>query len=808
MHGFLSDLSSAARTVVRNAGFSALVIGILALGIGANTAVFSVVSSVLLAPLPFPHAERMARIVTNYGSGEDASQVSVAPRYFHELRERSRLIQDIAAQRYHNMTVTGGDGAERVVGIGVSDGWMETVGQTPAIGRDFDAREQAAGRDSGVAIISHDLWQGRYRGREDVLGRSIELDERPFTIVGVMPARFRYPYEADLWLPMRFSRSLATPSTLNVPVRLKPGATLAQFQRELEAISAQLAETDPEFDDRRLASRPFSEEFDRDPDGSILALLVSVGLVLLIATVNVANLMLTRSSRRMREIAIRQTIGASRVRQIRQLFLEGLLLALVAAGLGFGLAWLLNDILTMLISNRLDEVVQEVQPDAGVLSAALGMAVFTAVLFALLPGLRATRISPAKTLRSGGRSAGPRAGATLRGLVVAQVALAMALMVGAAVVTQNLARLLNVDVGYDPAQITRISLGFPQPRFEDPERRASAVAAVVERVEAVPGVAGAGITTLHPVPYQSGNTIARVATDATDRSRNLPTVNVRLVTASYFEALGQNLLNGRLFTGRDSADSEARAVVNESLAERFWPDGGAVGSQLYQQTRQGERANTVMGVVSDIAEPHPEQPSSLYLPYSQATRLQSPDSWSTQTVTLVVRTAGDITGIIDNVRRAVLEVEPDFAVFDIEPMDRVLLQPLASQRMGTFVSIGFAAFALFMAVLGLYGVLTLNVQQRVPEFGIRMALGLGPAGLTRLVVNGGLRLVLVGLAVGTLLAVALGRSLGAFLQEVDANDPAVYVLVAAVLLAFGCLASLVPAMRARRLHPMDALRHE
>lgn len=808
MHALLSDLKFAARTVTRNAGFSSLVIVVLALGIGANTAVFSVVSSVLLAPLPFPHAERMARIHTTYGEVGDVSTVSVAPRYFHELRERSRLIQDIAAQRYRGTTITGGDAADRVVGIAVSDGWMETVGQTPVIGRNFDAREQAAGLDSGVVIISHGLWQERYGGRDDVLGRRIELDNDPYTIIGVMPWGFHYPYNSDLWLPMRFSPSVTRPSNLNVPVRLKPGATQAQFEQELETISAQLRESDPDFRDRALVSRPFSEEFQRDPDGSILALLVSVGFVLLIATVNVANLMLTRSSRRMREIAIRQTIGASRIRQVRQLFFEGLLLALIAALVGLGLTWFLNDALAMLISNRLDEVVQQVRPDVRVLAATLGVTVLTAVLFALVPGIRATRISPAETLQAGGRTWGLRAGTTLRGLVVVQVALAMALMMGAVIVTQNLARMVSIDVGYDPTRVTRMSLGFPQPRYEDPERRATAVAAVVERVSSVPGVAGAGITTLHPVPHESGNTIARVDTGGRSASGELRTVNVRLVTPSYFEALDQSLLDGRVFSGDETAQSEARAVINESLAERIWPEGGAVGDQIRMQTREGERSNSVIGVISDIAEPDQDLAATLYLPYSQATHLQSPDSWSTRSVTLVVRSAGAVSGLTTSVRRAIGEVDPELAVFDVKPMAEALREPLNAQRMGTLVSIGFAAFALFMALLGLYGVLALAVHQRIPEFGIRMALGLGPSGVIRLVMGGGLRLVVVGLVIGTALALALGRSLAALLTQAHAPDPLVYLLVGAVLFLAGCGASLLPAIRAARTDPVTALRYE
>lgn len=810
LNALRTDLLFGLRMITRHPGSSSLIVLILALGIGANTAVFSAVSSVLLAPLPFPDSERMVRVLSTYPDGSGTRTVSVAPRYFHEIRARSDLIEHTVAQRFRGMTVTSGDEPERIVGISVSDGWLETVGVDPILGRGFDAREEASGADAAVTVISHSLWQRRFAGDPEVVGRSIELDGRAHTVIGVMPRQFRFPYSSELWVPIRISETSLGPSNLNMPARLKPGVSPAQFQEELDAIAAQLRAEIPEIVNRGLTYITFQERFSRDPDNHVLALLVAVGFVLLIATVNVANLMLVRNTRRTREMAIRQALGAPRGRQVRQLLIEGLILAAAASVLGVSLASTSLELLHMLIPDHLIYVVQTIEMDAGVLAATAAVTLLATLLFALVPARRTTDLRAMEAVRVGTATGGIRTGSTLRGLVVVQVAMATILLAGAGLMLENLARLLSTDLGYDTRGLVKLELGLPRPRYEEPSARADAMARIEDSVANLPGVETAGLTSIHPLPRTSGNTLVRMIHPDAPADAEPFVSNVRMITPRYLETLGVTLLAGEVFDRHAGPDSPPRIVVNRSLAERFWPDGDAVGRPVRLVTStEGARDYTVIGVVSDIAEnDSAEHPESVYLPYGRGTYSQSPDSWSTAGVTLLVRARGEAASVVDSVRRAVWEVEPDMAIHDVMPIDQALREPLAGQRVGTMVFFGFGTFALLMAMLGTYGVIALSVRQRIPEFGIRMAMGLSPAGLVRFVVGDGMRLVLAGLVIGSATAYGLTVFIQRVVTEVDARDPSTFLLVALVLAAAGAAASLLPAIRARRIDPTQALRSE
>lgn len=802
-----NDFRYALRQLVKRPGFSLTVIATLALGIGANAAIFSAVSSVILAPLPFPESGRLVRIVGTTDVRGEQFQSGVFPQYFHELRERSQTLEAVTAQRFRNLTLAGGGDPERVVGIGITDGWARTVGVQPVLGRHFDAAEHAAGSEAGVAIITHALWQRRFNGAADVLGRALLLNGREYAVVGVMPPQFNFPYNTDLWLPLTVERAPGLPGDLNVAARVKPGVSVDQAVAELEAVGRRIAR-EADTDARRgLTARSFAAEFPRDPDNAIAALFGAVGFVLLLACVNVANLQLARAAGRTREVAVRATLGATQARQVRQLLAESLVLAVPAGLLGVGLAVLARDWLAMLVPPRLGEVVQNVQLDANVLFFAAGISLLTAVLFGLAPAWRLSRVAPADALRSGGRHASI-GGRLLRPLVVAQVGLAFLLLTGAGLMAENFARLTGAGPGYDPAGLYRVGLGLPEPVYDDPDRRASALAALLERVGALPGVSAAGATSLHPVPRTNANTGARLLFPGASPDGDIPVVNGRMVTPEYFRTTGIPLLRGRAFDDGDRADGQPVAVVSRAMAERFWPGKDAIGRRFRPGAGE-EPLHTVVGIVGDIVEPNFAPEGTLYRPYAQATRYQTPGLWSTSSVTLLVRTPAEAPGsLLEEIASAVWAVDRSITVFDAAPMEAVLAEPLEGQKIGTLMFLGFGAFGLLLAALGTYGVIALSVTQRRREFGIRLALGITPRGLKVLVVGQGLALVGTGLVLGLAIGLTLSPVAARFLPEVSPRDPAIVGAAVTVLLVAGLAACWMPARRGAHTNPMETLRDE
>lgn len=803
----VGDLGFGWRMLRRYPSFAATAILVLAMGIGANAAIFSAVSSVILAPLPFSDSDRLMRIVgTNEFNGE-IYQSGVFPRYYEELKRRATSFQAVAAQRYRNMTLTGAGEPERVVGIGVTDGWPEVVGVEPILGRHFSSDELRAGSPAGVILITHALWQRNFGGSDDVLGSDIRLNDRTHSVIGVMPPQFNFPYNTDLWLPLIVEPEVGAPGDLNVPARLRPGVTSEQAIAELNALGASISAELPGDDRRGLTARTFDEEFGRDPDNAIAALSAAVGFVLLLACVNVANLQFARAAMRGREAAIRTTLGATRARQVHQHLTESLLLALIAGMLGTGLAFLASEWLSMLVPARLGEVIQSVRIESGVLLFAAGISVLTALLFGLAPAIRLSSTSPAETLRSGGRF-GSGAARLLKPLVVAQVALAFVLLVGAGLMARNFSALMGSDVGYEPTGLYRIGLGLPEPVYHEPARRARTVALVTERLEALPGIDRAGVTSLHPVPGTTSNTGTRAAIPEMPATEDPPIVGARMVSPGYFETVGIPLLAGRGIDRTDTSGSEPVVVVNESFAERFWPGEDAVG----QRVRPGDLDDPwhrVVGVVGDIAEPGDgDVEEVIYRPYAQATAEQQAGMWSTTSVDLLVRAESAGDAFLASVSRAVWSVDPRLPLFEAQPMAAVLAEPLEGQRLGTMLFLGFGAFGLFMAALGTYGVIALTVAAHARGHGIRLALGIDPSRLGRIIIGQGMSLVLVGLGIGLLAALLLSPLTASVMTEVDPRDPVMMAAAAGLLATAGLGACWMPAARARRVDPSTVLRED
>ncbi|HSM10805.1 MAG TPA: ADOP family duplicated permease [Lysobacter sp.] len=796
----------AVRHLVKRPGFTVSMLIILAVGIGANTAIYSVVRSVVLAPLPFPESERLIRIVGTTDDGGELRQSGVFPRHFDELRRRSRTLEALTAQRFRNLMLLPGDGEpQRVTGTGVTAGWARTLGVRPLLGRTFEPEEYLAGSDADVAIISHGLWHRQFAGDVAALGRTLRLNHREYTVIGVMPQQFNFPYGSDVWLPLTIDPAVGAPGDLNVPARVRPEFTPEQAIAELESLGRQISSGAVGDDRRGLTARSFAEEFPRDPNNAIAALAAAVAFLLLLVCVNAANLQLARAAGRTREAAMRTALGARRIHLVRDLLAESLLLAVAAAAIGIGIALLVRDWLVLLVPPRLGEVVQSVGLDSGVFVFAAVVAIAAAVAVGFAPAWRVSGVAPAVALKSSGHGAS-FGGRWMRPLVVAQVALAFILLTGAGLMAQDFARLSLAAVGYDPAGLYRVGIGLPEPVYDDPARLAAAVEQLVEQTGAVAGVDAAAVTNLHPVPRTNANIGARLLLPGMSPDDELPIVNRRMISPGYFATIGIRLLQGRGFELTDTAGAERVAIVSHRMAERFWPGESPLGKQL--RLADGDIWHTVVGVVDEIAEPNFAPVGTLYWPYSQSADYQAPGLWSTTSVALMVRARGAPVQMLAEVRDAVWEVDRSLTVFDALPVTALLAEPLDGQRLGSTVLMAFGGFALLLALFGTYAVIRLSVTEREREFGIRLALGISPGRLRWMVIREGLVLAAAGLAAGVLCGLVLALPARRFLVEADPHDPAVSATVIVTLLAAALMACWLPARRASRVDPMTALRHE
>jgi predicted permease len=810
MDTFLQDLRFAARTFRRNPGFTIAALLTLALGIGGTTAVFSVVNAVLLRPLPFAGGDRLVRVVQTLESPDGSTrEVSVSPLNFSEMRSRSRLLTGAVAHRFRSFIAgASGDGEpERVVGIRVSERWLPTLGIQPALGRGFSAEEEQVGEGSRVVLVSDGLWRRRFAGDRNAIGAELELDGEMHTVIGVLPRGFNFPYEADLWLPMRLDPNVGTPRDLNVAARMAPGVTLDRLQRELAEVGRQLAIEHPINREMvGLRARTMRTELVGDFRTVILVLFAAVGFLLLIACANVANLLLARAAVRRAEVGIRAALGASRWRQVRQLLTESVLLSAAGGLAGFLLTLLGTEWLDVLIPERMRTVLPTVAIDARLLSFTAFVAVLTALLFGLVPALKGSRTKLHEVLKDSGRSSG---GASkhglLRALVVAELALAVVLLTGGGLMLRDLRHLLGVDMGIATEGLVTMNIAFPESRYADPSARTSFVRDVEERVRAVPGISAAGVTTI--IPFGSGNTLASIEIEDRPATRDVqPSVNHRLVSPRFFAAMGMPLLRGRAFTDGDREGSLPVVIINQAMAQRYWPGEDPIGKRVRHGGAQGDRPwFTVVGVVGNVAED--EIPETWYLPYAQGSR-GAPIAWSTLRVVLAVRSASGAVAQLDDVRRAVWEVDPGLPIFDVATIDRLYSDELSQQRLGTMLFGIFAALGLLMAALGIYGVMAYATTQRRREIGIRMALGADARRILRTVLSDAVVLVVVGLAVGLIAALGVTRFMSGLLSEVSPRDPATFAVVAAVLGVVALAASYIPAWRATRVEPVLALKQE
>ncbi len=822
--GLRQDLRYALRSLAKSPGFAAVAVVTLALGIGANTAIFSVVNTVLLRPLPYEEPEELVLLwgeMTNRG----VTEFPHSPPDFRDYQRESTLFEGIAAVVTFPQPVGGEDGDPEQIETGaVSWNFFDVLGVEPALGRDFapeDAEpgEPQPGQPPGfsppaTAILSHRLWQQRYGADPDVLGRRIDVAGFPVTVVGVLPPDFALHMppdaglarNAELWTALRLDYD-ATPRGnvfLSVVGRLKDGVTLEQARTEMDRIAGLARERFQGWETAGFGLDVvfMHEHLTRSVRPLLWALMGAVAFVLLIACANVSNLLLVRATTRERELAIRRAVGGTRGRLVRQMLLESGLLALAGAVLGLAVARGGIDLLTALRPEDLPRL-DAVSLDAGVLGFTVAVAGIAALLFGTLPALHGTRSHLAESLRDRGASGDAGRVRTLRsGVVVGEVALCLVLLIGAGLMVRSFASLQDVDPGFRPEGVLTFSLTLPQPRYPLPADRARMNRQLLERLGSIPGVEAVGAALPLPLSGQAMN--GRYGPEeALAEPERFRQADYRAVLPGYFRAMGTRLLEGRTFTAADEADSAAVVVVDEVLAERMWPGESAVGKRFVVRVTTPEpQWVEVVGVV--------EHQRHASLAEEGRETIFYPDRFvgSFGQLTWTLRSSGPPLSVLEAARREVHALDPRIPLADVRPMENYVREAMAPTRF-TLILIGaFGAVALILASVGLYGVLAYTVRQRTAEFGVRMAFGAGSRSILGMVVRRGMALTAVGVGVGVLAAMGLTRLMSGLLVGVAPTDPLTYLGISLLFLAVAAGACLLPALRATRVDPATALREE
>ena len=802
MESFLQDIRYAVRALGKQRGFTGIAVLCLALGIGVNTVIFSCLNAILLRP--FPYADPDALVVISEGETQQAQRTSGALSYpdYVDYAASAKSFASMGASASRSFLFTGSTDPERVEGARVSASLFPTLGFTPALGRGFDASDDREGA-ARVALISDALWERRFARNANVLGQAVEIDGQPATIIGVMPPEVRFPGRADLWMPHARSVTEQRDNHFLAGIgRLAPGVTLEQARAELASIGRGLAERYPQTNEGWMPSAVSMRESEvGDIRPVLLIMQAAVSFVLLIACANVANLLLARGASRHREIAIRTTLGAARTRIIRQLLTESLILALAAGAIGVLLAGWGIDVVKAMLPQSIPSWMQ-FTIDGRVLAFTFAMAALTGIVFGLAPALQSSRPDLTDALKDGTRGAGAsRRSKRLRSaLVVAEVSLSLVLLIGASLMMKSFLRLQSVDPGFDYRGSLSMQLSFVGTGYDSTQARWSALDRVVTEVSALPGVSGAAAVSITPLTSTNATTgFFREGEPLVAGSAH--GAEVRSITAGYFKALSIGLRRGRTFSSQEMTDGANVVVVNQTLASRYWPNEDPIGKQMRWGITTDDPLLTIVGVVADVKQRQLGAPlqAQMYVPYTQ---------YPYRTMTLMVATKGDAAALATPVRAKVRELAPNVPLYGVETMSAIYARSVWQQRLYGALFTSFAVIALVLAAAGVYSVIAYSVTQRLHEIGVRMALGAHRLDVFRLVVKGGARLALVGVALGTLGAFATTRVLGKLLYGVSPTDPLVFGGMALLLLATALVASYVPARRAAALDPVNALKND
>jgi putative ABC transport system permease protein len=797
MGALWQDVRYGARVLTRSPGFTLASVLILALGIGANTAIFSVVNGVLLRPLPYPEPERLVMVWANVERRGGPAQEWTNPADLHDWRTQNQVFEDMAALAGDEATLGGEGEPEQIAAAVVTHPMFRVLNIRPALGRDFRVEDdQPDGRS--VVLLSHGLWQRRYGGDPQIVGRTITWDGRPFTVIGVMPAGFRFPVipAAELWTPLGQPPEHRGNAYLRVVARLKPGVTLAQAQADMGVIASRLEMQYPDTNEKLGVTLTRLSDFLAGPARrALLVLQAAVASVLLIACANVANLLLARGTAREKEIAVRLALGAGRGRLLRQLLMESALLSAAGAGLGLLFAaWGLDFLIAGLPADG--RAFFAVQIDSVVLWFTVAVAALTALLFGVMPARQALRLRLQDSLKEG-RAASPRRGRLRQMLVASEMALSLVLLVGAGLLLRSFAELVWVDLGFKAERVLQARLLLPRIRYADGAPVRQGFAQIVERARALPGVTGAAGTSNPPLSGIDADMVFRVEGRPEAKVGEQAVAWYRSVTPDYFATLGIALRRGRMFNEGDGPDGPHVALINESFARKYFPGEDPLSKRI-GHPRLWRQVVGIVGNVRNFGLDR-EEPPAVYLPHAQA---------SFRFMTLLVRTHGDPSALAAGLRGAVREVDPDLALANVSTMEQTVARSVSDRRW-TMILLGvFAGLALLLAVIGLYGVLAYSVAQRTSEIGVRMALGAQRQDVLWLIVAQSARMWGSGLLTGVVGAVVAARAMSGLLYGVEALDGVTFFAAPLVLGGVAFAASLLPALRAARVDPVVALRYE
>ncbi len=827
MNSFWQDLRFGFRMLVKNPIFALVAIVTLALGIGANTAIFSVVDAVLLRPLPYAQADRLVFLWETMESQGVATSGAALPNY-HGWRDQNQVFEGLAGFYYGDFNLSSsGTAPEFIQGAYVSPNLFPTLKVEPALGRMFVNEEDQFGKHR-VVLLSHGLWQRRFSGDRNVAGRPISVGGEQYTIVGVMPAGmpfFDNLPEIDLWTPMSFAPgdNSATRNNhfINLVGRLKPDVSVQQAQADVSAIAKRM-----EGDSVGGRIVPMHEQLTGESRTGLFILLGAVLFVLLVACVNVANLLLARASSRERELAVRASLGASRARIVRQVLVESLPLGVLGAALGIILAIWGIELLSSLLPATLPRG-NQIAVNSRVLIFTSALSTFAILIFALLPALQAGRSDLRGSLSEGGRSGmgGSKQGRVRRLLVITEVALALVLLVGSGLMVRSFLNLRSVDTGFTARNVLTMRIPFPEAKYPEPQSADDPTEPaglrfseqLVERVKSLPGVESASVATSIPLVSGDWGKFFTVQGREAGSIDNVPLVGFALVGPEYFQSFGIRLQSGRAFNPQDSGTSQPVAIINESLAKRFFPDEDPIGktiwmgppehlvpSELLAAANRFPRRE-IVGVVADVKGGALNAPASqkVYAPLTQYRR----EGWSNN-LTLAVRTTSGPEAMVGSVRNELKALDPDQAVTRIRTMDELFTRSTSESRFSLLLFALFAALAVILAAIGIYGVLATSVAQRTHEIGLRMALGAQKRDVLQLIIGQAMVLVVIGMVVGLLAAIALTRLMTTMLFGVSPTDPITYGLIAIFFAAVALIASYIPAWRATRVDPLVALRTE
>jgi putative ABC transport system permease protein len=802
MESVWQDLRYGIRVLLKKPGFTIVAVLTLALGIGANSAIFSVVNSVLLRPLPVKDPDQLVRI---YETFLPSGYGTVSVPNLKDWREQNDLFTQLAAYTYDNFSLMGKDNPERISGAPVSANFFEVLGVPPLIGRTFLEGEDQQGNNR-VVVLSYQLWQRNFGGDAGILGRNVPIGGENFTVIGVMPASFRFPFRStELWVPLVFSPSQVSnrgSHAFFVLGRMKPGVTLDKAKEQMISIARGIEQQFPDQQTGRSVMLVLlQEEIVSNIRPALMVLLGAVGFVLLIACTNVGNLLLARAAGRRKEIAIRTALGAGRWRIIRQLLTESLLLSIAGGVLGLLIAIWGVQLLVALAQNYLPRA-HEVGLDWRVVLFTLSVSLLAGIGFGLVPALQVSKIEVQGVLKegTGGNSPGQN---WLRGLlVVAEIGSAMVLLIGAGLMIKSFLHLQQLEPGLNPENVLTLRFSLPEAKYNSTQTVANFHQQILERVSALPGVESAGAINLLPIQDTGFNGGVSLEGQDPFPPGQEPLAEFRSTSPDYFKTFKIPLIAGRFFSSQDQENTEPVTIINQALAKKLLPNEDPIGKRIKSGV---SKLATIVGVVGDVKQsgllrqPMPE----IYYPFTQAQTLTL-----TRNMSLVVRSSSDPDSLVSAIRSEVRAIDPAQPIFNVKKMEEVISGSISYHRLNMILLGGFAAIAMLLAMLGIYSVMSYTVIQNTREIGIRMALGAQRMDVLRLILGHGFILAIIGIGIGLAGAFGLMRLMESLLFGVTATDPLTFILVSLLLLVVSLLACYIPARRAMRVDPMVALRYE